>query len=117
MAMPERRDHWWTVTPDADIAAIQNDVEQAIVQHGLPWLERHSDLGWLATHYRGLSLRAAARCYVLAGNLAAARESLLGWISELEAHHARERDRISVNEGLRAVESVRVWARAVGLDL
>jgi hypothetical protein len=115
--MPAKNDHWWEVTADGDVAAIQRDVESALVEHALPWLEQRSDLGWLATYYRGYRLDSAAACYVLAGDLVSARECLLGWIAELEALHIRERARITVEDGQHAIARVRTWGRAVGLDV
>jgi hypothetical protein len=102
--MPARVDHWWQVAANADVAAIQADVEKTILESGLPWLETRSDLQRLAAYYRAFAPRAAAHCYVLAGERSLARACLLEWMTDtVLSEEARAR--------------ARAWAAAVGVEL
>jgi len=102
--MLERRDHWWSVTDGSDPSPVHDAVVGAIHELGIPWLDHASDLAWLASYYRGFSLRAAARCYVLLGDLAAARDALLAWTRE---------DYVTPEATERALR----WGRIVGVDV
>lgn len=41
--MPIGRDYWWELAQDDDFGAVATDVEIALTQHALPWLDRCSD--------------------------------------------------------------------------
>jgi hypothetical protein len=42
--LPEGLDHWWIVTPDADVSALAIEVRTAWEHFGAPWLEAHDNL-------------------------------------------------------------------------
>ena len=102
--MLEKRDYWWKVAADSDITTTTAHVTATITEFGIPWLERFSNLAWLATYYRGFTPRAAARCYVLLGDLTSARDALIEWTREPTL------SRETIDKGL-------AWGRIVGLDV
>jgi hypothetical protein len=55
--MPENRDVWWTVEPNADTKAVSAEVEKALREYGLPFLARfESKAQLLAAYDAGKSL-------------------------------------------------------------
>jgi hypothetical protein len=38
--LPAAADHWWTVTPETDVAAVANELEAACQDYVFPWLEK-----------------------------------------------------------------------------
>jgi hypothetical protein len=44
LVRPERTDHWWSFEPDSDDAAVKavRDLGQALVEHGVHWLDTES---------------------------------------------------------------------------
>jgi hypothetical protein len=49
--MPENRDVWWTVEPNADTKDVNAEVEKALREHGLPFLAQFESKAQLLTAY------------------------------------------------------------------
>jgi hypothetical protein len=41
--MPNKRDHWWEVSPATDDDALATKLRNAVVEFGLPWLAKFAD--------------------------------------------------------------------------
>jgi len=50
--MPGSTDRWWTATSDAEASAIGQDIAQALIQYGLPALEKLADARAVVTLWR-----------------------------------------------------------------
>jgi len=50
--MPAATDRWWTATSDDEASAIGQDLAQALVQYGLPVLEKLADAGAVVALWR-----------------------------------------------------------------
>jgi hypothetical protein len=44
LIMPERLDHWWSITRSTNIAALGAEVAEVWYEYGKPWLELHCSL-------------------------------------------------------------------------
>ena len=85
LLLPDPRDRWWQVSLDAPVAPIAEEVREAVVTYGLPWLEARSTLE------AGLDSIVHSRRYS-SGLDAAAFCIALGRLEEAAIYLARARD-------------------------
>jgi hypothetical protein len=132
------RDRWWGVTPETDPAKLANFMRIAIVEKGLPWLDRMTDAATVAksAEDRQSYWEAAAWALIL-GDRKRAAEFVRLWIVYWESHISQYSDlpaliaqyprgtpemleRTAVAERRRAAEfisRIHSWAKAKNLDL
>ncbi len=76
--MPAGMDYWWKVTSTTDSAAIAKEVCQALLQHGMPWLDQTGKSLSDVAHelQRQASHSKAAVAFALAGDLPSATDAM-----------------------------------------
>jgi hypothetical protein len=85
--MPDSGDVWWELTSSRDVAHVGPQVSVALVEHGLPWLDRCSDplaaFEWLRDRdYRAHSPVMAFALALSAGRADLARDAYVGWAAK-----------------------------------
>ncbi len=76
--MPAGMDYWWKVTSTTDSAAMAKEVCQALLQHGMPWLDQTGKSLSDVAHelQRQASHSKAAVAFALAGDLPSATDAM-----------------------------------------
>lgn len=83
--MPQARDHWWTLVPDGEPAALATELAEAFAAYGLPWLEGHTDLAEVAASLAEAPTILAAAAALAAGD----REAAARRIEHMKAERPR----------------------------
>jgi len=78
LLMPVRQDFWWEVKSTSDVRSIADEVSQALLKHGIPWLDQTAQsLSTIAEELKShASHSAAAVAFAFAGDLASANKSM-----------------------------------------
>jgi len=85
LLMPQAKDHWWTLGPDSDPAALAPDVAATFAGYGLPWLEGYADLAEVAALLADAPTILAAAAALAAGD----REAAARRIEHMKAERPR----------------------------